>query len=152
MSAKDVSEEILIDHFKVNAISLLQICQNIKSENSIINVIAISSLYSHLSRIDRMPYVVSKHGLNGLIKSLALDFAPSLLVNSVSPGFVDTKMTRKNNSPEKIEEIISKIPTGKLVDSQDIASIVKYLLLENKSITGQNIIVDGGYSCGGFEK
>jgi 3-oxoacyl-[acyl-carrier protein] reductase len=75
-----------------------------------------------------------------------------MLVNSISPGFVDTKMTRKNNSNEKIKAIKSKIPTGKLVDAAEIASLATYLLLNNKSITGQNIIIDGGYSCGGFEK
>lgn len=152
MSAKEIDEQILIDHFKVNTISLFEICKNIKSKNSVINVVAISSLYGHFARINRMPYVVSKHALEGLVKSLSLDFAPNFLVNSVSPGFVDTKMTRKNNSPEKIQEIISRIPIGRLIESQEIASIVKYLLLENKSITGQNIVVDGGYSCGGFEK
>ena len=152
MHASKVDENMLIDHFKVNTLSLFQICKNINSNHRSINIVAISSLYGIIARINRLPYIVSKHALEGLVKSLSLDFAPNMLVNSISPGFVDTKMTRKNNSPEKIEEIISKIPTGNLIDVKEIASLDKYFLLKNKSITGQNIIIDGGYSCGGFEK
>jgi len=152
MHASKVDENILIDHLKVNALSLFEICKNINSNHRSINIIAISSLYGTIARINRLPYIVSKHALEGLVKSLSLDFAPDMLVNSISPGFVDTRMTRKNNSPEKIAEITSKIPTGNLIDVKEIASLVKYFLLKNKSITGQNIIIDGGYSCGGFEK
>jgi len=152
MHASEVDENILIDHLRINTLSLFQICKNIKSESKCINVIAISSLYGIFARINRLPYVLSKHALEGLVKSLSIDLSPQMLVNSISPGFVDTKMTRKNNSAEKIKKIKSKIPTGKLVDAAEIASLVTYLLLNNKSITGQNIIIDGGYSCGGFEK
>ena len=152
MHASKVNENILIDHLRINALSLFEICKNIQSKSQTINILAISSLYGSIARVNRLPYVVSKHALEGLVKSLSIDFAPRILVNSISPGFVDTKMTRKNNSAEKIEEIKSKIPTGNLVDVEEISSLVKYLIINNKSITGQNIVVDGGYSCGGFEK
>ena len=152
MHASKVNENILIDHLRINALSLFEICKNIQSKSQTINILAISSLYGSIARINRLPYVVSKHALEGLVKSLSIDFAPRILVNSISPGFVDTKMTRKNNSVEKIQEIKSKIPTGNLVDVEEISSLVKYLIINNKSITGQNIVVDGGYSCGGFEK
>ena len=152
MHASKVNENILIDHLRINALSLFEICKNIQSKSQTINILAISSLYGSIARVNRLPYVVSKHALEGLVKSLSIDFAPRILVNSISPGFVDTKMTRKNNSVEKIQEIKSKIPTGNLVDAEEISSLVKYLIINNKSITGQNIVVDGGYSCGGFEK
>ena len=69
------------------------------------------------------------------------------------PGFVDTKMTRKNNTPETVKNIEAGIPLGRLASSRDIADVAYFLCsAENKYITGQNIIVDGGYSIGGFQK
>jgi 3-oxoacyl-[acyl-carrier protein] reductase len=67
----------------------------------------------------------------------------------VSPGFVDTELTRKNNSSERISELEKNIPLG-LTDADQISKICSYLLLENTAITGQNIIVDGGYSLIGI--
>ena len=87
-----------------------------------------------------------------MVKNLSLELAPKkILVNSVSPGFISTKMTFKNNTEEKINDFKSKIPLSDLGDPNDIASIVYYLCTENNYITGQNIVVDGGYSVGGFQ-
>ena len=63
-----------------------------------------------------------------------------------------TDMTTKNNDRDKIKSWEEKIPLGKLADPEDIASVAYFLCSqENKYITGQDIIVDGGYSIGGFE-
>ena len=71
----------------------------------------------------------------------------NIFVNTVSPGFVDTDLTRKNLSKEEINQMIRKIPAGRLAKTEDISSIVIYLLSDiNSYITGQNIIVDGGFS------
>jgi NAD(P)-dependent dehydrogenase (short-subunit alcohol dehydrogenase family) len=63
----------------------------------------------------------------------------------ISPGFVDTALTRKNNSKERIEFLNENIPLG-LTDSCEIANLCLYLIKQNNAITGQNIIIDGGYS------
>ena len=72
-------------------------------------------------------------------------------VNSVSPGFIDTKLTKKNLSDSEIENLKDKIPAGKLGSPEDVANIVFFLASENAQyINGQDIIVDGGFICGGF--
>ena len=114
------------------------------------HVVIINSLYGSFARKGRMPYVVSKHGLDGLMKSLSLELAPHVLVNSVSPGYVQTEMTRKNNTEEQIEKIVKQIPMNRLASGEEIAKAVYFLVEDNNYITGHNLIVDGGYSAGGF--
>ena len=123
-----------------------------KKENKIINVVAISSLYGFTARKMRLPYVASKHALEGIVKSISIDLSPNILINSIRPGFVDTPMTRENNSEDKIKQIINKIPSGGLVDGSQIALFAKFLIENNTSMTGQSITIDGGYSVGGYEK
>jgi 3-oxoacyl-[acyl-carrier protein] reductase len=96
---------------------------------------------------------MSKHALTGLIQTMALEFAAyDVKVNALSPGFVETAMTRKNNTEEIIDGFIKKIPLGKLAVTEDIANAAYYLCSpQNTYITGQNIIVDGGILAGGFE-
>jgi NAD(P)-dependent dehydrogenase (short-subunit alcohol dehydrogenase family) len=67
----------------------------------------------------------------------------------ISPGFVLTPMTTKNNTQNRINELQEKIPLG-ITMPQDIADICVFFLKQNKSITGQNIIIDGGYSLLGI--
>lgn len=114
------------------------------------HVVIINSLYGSFARKGRMPYVVSKHGLDGLMKSLSLELAPHVLVNSVSPGYVQTEMTRKNNTEEQIKKIVKQIPMNRLASGEEIAKAVYFLVEDNNYITGHNLIVDGGYSAGGF--
>lgn len=116
-------------------------------------VLGISSIYSFISRTKRLSYAASKHALNGMIKTLALELGHNdILINALAPGFVDTELTRNNNSPEKINELTQKIPLGKLASPEDIANIAFFLCSqENKFITGQCIVADGGYCVGGFE-
>ena len=78
-------------------------------------------------------------------------FQGNIKVNSLSPGFVDTKLTRKNNDNQKIKEWENKIPLNRLANPNDIAEVAYFLCNDNKYITGQDIVVDGGYTIGGFE-
>lgn len=117
-------------------------------------ILAISSIYSTVSRKKRFSYVAAKHCLNGMIKTLALELAEfGIIVNALSPGFVATKMTYKNNSPAVIEEIVKKIPLARLAIPSDMAKVAYFLCSsDNLYISGQNIIADGGYTIGGFEQ
>jgi len=118
------------------------------------HILAISSIYGVISRGKRLPYSMSKHALNALVKTLAIEFGElNIKVNSLSPGFVETKLTRKNNDEKTIKQLIEKIPLKRLATPEDVAN-ASYMLcsVENTFISGQNIIVDGGYTIGGFEK
>jgi 3-oxoacyl-[acyl-carrier protein] reductase len=66
----------------------------------------------------------------------------------VAPGFVNTELTRQNNSPGEIKNITSNIPVGRLAEPAEIARLVYFLASEhNTYITGQTIFIDGGYTC-----
>ena len=115
-------------------------------------IVVVSSLYGFLARSGRMPYVVSKHALIGAVKTLAIELAPyGVLTNAVSPGYIDTKMTSKNNTPETIAKLVAGIPQARMGRPQDIASVVGFLVHDNTYINGQDIVVDGGFSIGGFQ-
>jgi 3-oxoacyl-[acyl-carrier protein] reductase len=116
-------------------------------------VLVIGSLYSHFARSKRLPYVMAKHALDGAVKTMAIEWARyGVVVNALSPGYVDTRMTRSNNSPEVIANIQAGIPLGRLATPEDIADVAVFLCSKrNRYLSGQNIIVDGGYSAGGFQ-
>lgn len=116
-------------------------------------IVIINSLYGQFGRTERLPYTIAKHALSGVTKTLAIELAKyNVFVNSVSPGFINTKMTYNNNAPEVLTSIIHNIPLGRLGSPVAVAKTVKFLVsFDNDYITGQNIIVDGGYSVGGFQ-
>ena len=112
-------------------------------------VLNIISSYSFVSRPGRAAYASSKTGLLALTRTAALEFAErNVLVNAVSPGFVDTEMTRQNNSRSEIELIESWIPMRRLATPEEIAGAVSFLVSDqNTYITGQTLVVDGGFLC-----
>ena len=112
-------------------------------------VVNIGSLWSKLSREGRSIYSSSKNGLMGLTVTAALEYAPfNVLVNMVSPGFVWTDLSKKTLTEKEKLEIERKIPLREFAKPMYIADTVLFLCCEmNSYITGQNIIVDGGYIC-----
>ena len=111
-------------------------------------VVNIGSLWSILSRKGRSLYSSSKYGLMGVTVTAALEYAPfDILVNMVSPGFVWTDLSKSTLAAEERLNIEEKIPIGRFAEPKDIANTVLFLCSEmNSYITGQNIVVDGGYS------
>lgn len=111
-------------------------------------IINIASIFGVVSRSGRNPYTASKSGLIGATKTIALDLAKyNILVNSVSPGFINTELTSKILGESGINEVANKIPLGRLGKVEDIAPLVLFLCSHmNTYITGQNFIVDGGFS------
>lgn len=112
-------------------------------------VVNIGSLWSILSRRGRSAYSSSKYGLMGLTVTAALEYAPhNILVNMVSPGFVWTDLSRSTLSAEERQAIEKSIPSGRFAAPEEIANTVLFLCSDlNSYITGQNIVVDGGYIC-----
>jgi len=87
-------------------------------------------------------YTVSKAALESLTKILARAFAPKIRVNAIAPGFV---IQSDIVSDEEWQRLINRIPLKRPARSEEIASALEFLL-ENAYITGQTIVVDGGYS------
>jgi NAD(P)-dependent dehydrogenase (short-subunit alcohol dehydrogenase family) len=142
---KSINQTDMLKLFQINTFSFVNLCSNLNFTQGS-NIIAIGSLYSTQTKESRMQYTMSKHALHGAVKTLALEkTSDKIKVNMISPGFVDTALTRKNNSKERIEFLNENIPLG-LTDSCEIANLCLYLIKQNNAITGQNIIIDGGYS------
>lgn len=148
----DIEKTMQINAFSFYDIIFHLLPQLKKQKN--IYILGVSSMYDTFSRKKRLAYVASKHALNGMIKTLALELGEyNIKVNGISPGFVDTKMTRKNNSLEVIEGFKRKIPLGNLALPEHIASASYFLCSgENQYINGEILMIDGGYTVGGFEE
>lgn len=110
-------------------------------------ILNITSVFAHVSKSGRASYSTGKAGLLGMTRALALDSASSgVLVNALSPGFIDTELTRKILSSQEIERMISLVPLGRLGTPEEIAKLAGFLVSrENSFMTGQSIIADGGF-------
>ena len=110
-------------------------------------IINIASIFGVISKSKRSVYSSTKWGLIGFTKGVALDLAPyNILVNSVSPGFVNTELTRKILSQKDIGQLENEIPLHRFAQPDEIVKVILFLASEhNTYLTGQNIIIDGGF-------
>jgi 2-deoxy-D-gluconate 3-dehydrogenase len=95
------------------------------------------------------PYNASKSGLTGLVKASALEVAKNnIRVNMVCPAFVDTPLVEKlKDDPVLYEDIISKTPLGRFAKPREISNVIAFLISKESSfITGQSLLVDGGWT------
>jgi NAD(P)-dependent dehydrogenase (short-subunit alcohol dehydrogenase family) len=111
-------------------------------------VVFISSTFASRSKFGRSAYSSSKAAMESFIRSCAIEYAKNgILFNSIAPGFIDTQLTRKNNTDDEIQEITKRIPIHRLGLPVEIARLALFLGSSlNGYITGQTINVDGGYS------
>jgi len=149
---EDLSNYRLSDVLNINLIAPIKLIRNLLpllkgSKNA--KIVNISSIWSVVSKEGRSIYSISKSGLNALTRSLALEFGDiPILINSVAPGYIKTELTLKNNTAAQLEDIKKLIPLKRLGEPDEIAEIVYFLSTPNNSyLTGQVIIVDGGYTC-----
>jgi len=112
-------------------------------------ILNISSVFSLVTKEKRCAYSMTKAALNALTRSAAVEFGPDgILVNSLCPGYVETEMTSKNNSPAELEMIKGTIPLRRLALPDDLARVAGFLCSEeNNYITGQAVVADGGFTC-----
>ena len=114
-------------------------------------VINIASMYSFFGSPKVPAYGASKAGIQQLTKSMALKYAPKgVRVNAIAPGFVVTEQTQKGrNDQEHYKAVIERTPFSRWGNPDDIAGPAMFLASDQAAfITGQTIIVDGGYSIG----
>ena len=121
------------------------ILKNMPSGGKIINI---SSIFGVVSKELRSLYSTTKFGINGLTKSLSLEYAhKNILINSISPGFTNTELTSKSLTEEQSSELKKQVPLNRFAEPTEIAELVFFLSSEKNSyITGQNIIIDGGFT------
>ena len=118
-------------------------------ENKYGRIVNVSSIWSQVSRDGRSIYSASKAAIDSLTRSFALELSPyNILVNSVAPGYVNTELIKKNNSQTELVSIKKNIPLERFAEPSEIANLATFLCSEKNSyITGQVIMIDGGYTC-----
>lgn len=95
------------------------------------------------------PYVASKHGLVGLTKSLALDWAPDIRVNAIAPGYVTTELTSELRDDDELRDsILRRTPIDRFADPEEIAGPTLFLASDAASYcTGMCMAIDGGWTA-----
>src|SRR5947207_9869396 len=114
------------------------------------SIINISSTYGHEGAAGASVYVGSKHAVEGITKSVALEIAKSgIRVNGVAPGPTDTGMlTRFTSTPENKAALVTGVPMGRLGLSEELANAIVFVASDEASyITGHILNVDGGHSA-----
>ncbi len=116
-------------------------------KNKFGRIVNIASIASERVREGRSVYSTSKFGLIGFTKTIAVELAKyNVLVNAVSPGFINTEMTRSMLKKNEIKKLTNQVPMNRLGTTKDISNAVMFLCSDiNTFITGQNLIVDGGF-------
>ena len=114
-------------------------------KNKFGRIINITSIVGLTGNQGQANYAASKSGLIGMSKSIAKEVASrGITINCIAPGWIETEMTNEISKDSK-EDLIKKIPIGKIGEPKDIAYTVLFLASEEaKYITGQTITVDGG--------
>jgi len=110
-------------------------------------MVIVSSIWEEFTRENKLSYTISKAALSGLVKNTAYDLSKkNILINNVLPGVIDNDMSRKTLSSSQFEYIQNYTGFNRLIDLNDVYSIIKYLINENTGITGQSIKVDLGFT------
>jgi NAD(P)-dependent dehydrogenase (short-subunit alcohol dehydrogenase family) len=125
----------------------LLVSKNILSSNA--RLVILGSIWSDLGKKNKSSYAASKAAVTSLIRGLIQeDEFKNIAINVVSPGIVDSKMTRQNLNKLQIESIQNETPGRKIVTSDEVSKVVYFLAsVESKGINGQNIVVDNGWSA-----
>jgi NAD(P)-dependent dehydrogenase (short-subunit alcohol dehydrogenase family) len=113
-------------------------------------IVNMSSQMGHVGAERRTVYCMTKHGLEGLTKAMAVELAPhNIRVNAVGPTFIETPLTAPFfKDPGFSEYVLSRIPIGRLGQVDEVAAAVVFLASPAASlITGASLVVDGGWTA-----
>lgn len=113
-------------------------------------IVNISSQMGHVGAPDRSVYCMTKHGVEGLTKAMAVELAAhGIRVNTLAPTFVDTPLIRRIvDTPEKRASLMSRIPMGRMARDREIALAAVYLASDAAAmVTGTSLLVDGGWTA-----
>jgi len=110
-------------------------------------LVIVSSMWSQLSRPNKLAYSISKTALLGVIRSLAIDLGEKgIQVNAIAPGPIDTPMTRENLSSQELDRLVSETPLKRLVTLDEVTNALCVIVTGQMSgISGQEIVIDGGW-------
>lgn len=142
-----VSDSLWNKHMQINLHSTWQITKSalihmMKAKWG--RVISISSIIGKIGNVGQVAYATSKAAIEGMTRSLSVEVADrNITVNSIMPGFIDTKMTTHLQHDERMKSICSRIPMGRMGTPQNVATAVEYLIKADY-VTGTSLEVSGG--------
>lgn len=147
---ENIDDESLDVMLKTNLSGPLKLIQAIVPGMKAIGggkILSFSSIWGLRSKEVRTLYSMGKFGIRGMTAALARELGPdNILLNTIAPGYVLTDMTFKNVPEEERKKICKEIPLGRMAQPEEIAKVVSFLISpDNTYITGQTIIVDGGF-------
>jgi len=147
-SVTDISDDDVMRVNYLAPLSIIQQCLPFMIKQNYGRIVNIGSIWIDTAKPNRLAYSASKSALHALTKAVTAEYAQhNILANTVSPGFILTDLTRQNNTAQEIEVLREKIPAKRLGVPEEIAKLVYILTVDNGYIAGQNIIIDGGFSC-----
>jgi NAD(P)-dependent dehydrogenase (short-subunit alcohol dehydrogenase family) len=134
--------------FNINTISALVICSSLlkkTNKSTLKNILFISSIWSQFGAVGHTVYSSSKGAVDSAMRSLAVELAPKIRVNSLALGAIDTPMSKAALSNPEIRSHTEKnYPLG-IGTTDNVASVCEFILSDSaRWITGQAIVVDGG--------
>ena len=136
--------------FNVEQVCALKMLETKNRKNIGGSIINMSSQMGHVGGPIRSVYNMTKSGLEGLTRGMAIDLARNnIRVNTVCPTFVVTPMTKKFLKNKKFKNsMLKNIPLGRFAEASDVATAVAFLASDSSSmITGTSILVDGGWTA-----
>ncbi len=111
-------------------------------------IVNVGSMWGVISKVGRATYSASKFGLAGLTAALAAEVAADgILANCVAPGFVETELMTGLSTEEERAALAAQVPMKRLAQPDEIAAFIAWLCSpENSYISGQQLVIDGGYT------
>jgi len=137
-------------HLNLRAAYFLSSYAAARMQHSGGSIIHISSQMGHVGGIDRAVYCASKHGLEGMVKAMAIEWGPrQIRVNTICPTFIRTPLTAATfDNPERAAWIAEKIKLGRVGEVEDIMGAVLYLASDTSAlVTGTSMLIDGGWTA-----
>jgi len=145
------TDELWLDVFKVNVLGTTHFCEAIITQmqkNKYGRIVNIASIRAYGGTAGRPVYSASKAAIVNLTAVLAKEFAPDIAINAVAPGYTNTPITK--NWDKEVWEKAQTSLLKRIAEPTEIAEAILFLASDRASfITGQTILVDGGYSISG---